>query len=115
MKRRVTGSFVLFVVAICVLSLTRAQMQQPVRPVTAAARLVDAHKGYGTHFQTSDRCVACHNGITTPAGEDISIGVNWRTSMMANSGRDPYWMAAVRRETIDHPAAAAMIQDECTI
>ena len=73
------------------------------RPVTAAARDVAAHKDYGTHFQTSDRCVACHNGITTPTGEDISIGVNWRTSMMANAGRDPYWMAGVRREMIDHP------------
>ena len=51
---------------------------------------------YGTHFETSDRCVACHNGMTTPTGEDISIGVDWRTSIMANAGRDPYWMAAVR-------------------
>ena len=58
---------------------------------------------YGTHFETSDRCVACHNGLTTATGEDISIGVHWRTSMMANSARDPYWMASVRRETIDHP------------
>jgi hypothetical protein len=72
-------------------------------------------KGFGSHFQTSDRCVACHNGISSLTGEDISIGVNWRTSMMANSGRDPYWISGVRRETIDHPVAAAAIQDECTI
>jgi hypothetical protein len=72
-------------------------------------------KNYGTHFETSDRCVACHNGMTTPTGEDISIGVDWRTSMMANAGRDPYWMAGVRREMIDHPLASARIQDECSI
>ncbi|PYR49386.1 MAG: hypothetical protein DMF89_12645 [Acidobacteria bacterium] len=72
-------------------------------------------KTYGTHFQTSDRCVACHNGITTRTGEDISIGVDWRTSMMANAGRDPYWMAGVRREMIDHPTASKVIQDECSI
>ena len=72
-------------------------------------------KSFGTHFQTSHRCVACHNGISTPRGEDISIGTHWRTSMMAHAGRDPYWIAGVRRETIDHPAAAAAIQDECTI
>jgi hypothetical protein len=72
-------------------------------------------KGFGSHFQTSDRCVACHNGISTPTGEDISIGVDWRTSMMANAGRDPYWISGVRRETIDHPTAASAIQDECTI
>ena len=33
--------------------------------------------------------------------------------MMANSARDPYWQAGVRRETIDHPTHAAEIQDEC--
>ena len=33
--------------------------------------------------------------------------MSWRASMMANSSRDPYWQAAVRRETIDHPSAAA--------
>ena len=81
----------------------------------ASPRDVSSAKGYGTHFQTSDRCVACHNGLTTPAGEDVSIGVNWRTSMMGNAGRDPYWMAGVRRETIDHPTATALIQDECSI
>jgi hypothetical protein len=40
-------------------------------------------------FQTSDRCVACHNGMKTQAGEDFSIGVDWRASIMANSSRDP--------------------------
>jgi len=35
--------------------------------------------------------------------------------MMANSARDPYWMAAVRREVMDHPATAATIEDECTV
>ena len=67
-------------------------------------------------FQTSSDCLACHNGLTTPAGEDVSIGVQWRASMMANSSRDPYyWHAAVRRETIDHPEHAAAIEDECSI
>ena len=58
--------------------------------------------------------MACHNGLRTPSGEDVSIGASWRASMMANSARDPYWQAAVRRETLDHPAAAAAIQDECS-
>jgi len=34
--------------------------------------------------------------------------------MMANSARDPYWQAGVRRETIDHPEASKEIQDECS-
>ena len=65
-------------------------------------------------FETSDQCVACHNGLTSPSGEDVSIGVAWRASMMANSSRDPYWHAAVRREVIDHPTQKAAIEDECT-
>jgi hypothetical protein len=64
-------------------------------------------------FATSDRCFACHNGITTPSGEDISIGFAWRASIMANAARDPYWQAAVRREVTDHPDEGAAIQDEC--
>ncbi len=66
-------------------------------------------------FETSDRCVACHNGISTSTGEDISIGVAWRGTMMAHSARDPYWIASVRREVLDHPTAQADIEDECSI
>jgi hypothetical protein len=66
-------------------------------------------------FHTSDQCVACHNQLTAPNGEDVSIGFNWRSSMMGNSARDPYWMAAVRRESLDHPAALDAIEDKCTI
>ncbi|MEQ1911648.1 MAG: hypothetical protein ABMA15_22715, partial [Vicinamibacterales bacterium] len=95
----------------------RAQSTQESASRGTGSRPVDvtAHKDYGTHFQTSDRCFACHNGMTSSSGEDLSIGTSWRTSMMGNAGRDPYWMAGVRRETMDHPTAAALIQDECTI
>ena len=64
-------------------------------------------------FTPSENCVACHNVLTTPSGEDVSIGATWRSTMMANSGRDPYWQAGVRRETIDHPMQADDIQAEC--
>jgi len=63
--------------------------------------------------RTADSCVACHNGISAASGEDVSIGPDWRASMMANSSRDPYWQAAVRREITDHPAAAASVEDTC--
>lgn len=64
-------------------------------------------------FTHSENCVACHNNLTTPRGEDVSIGSTWRSTMMANAARDPYWQAGVRRETIDHPSHSAAIQDEC--
>jgi hypothetical protein len=66
-------------------------------------------------FQTSDRCMACHNGLTTSRGEDVSIGFEWRASIMANSSRDPYWQASVRREVIDHSESRAHIEDECSV
>jgi hypothetical protein len=34
---------------------------------------------------------------------------------MANSSRDPYWQASVRRETIDHSQVTGHIEDECSI
>lgn len=65
-------------------------------------------------FHTADRCVACHNGLVTPIGEDASMGTDWKPSMMANSSRDPYWQAAVRRESLDHPGAGPDIENECS-
>jgi hypothetical protein len=64
-------------------------------------------------FIGSDQCIACHSGLRAPSGEDVSIGYDWRASMMANSARDPYWHAAVRREVMDHPQAQAAIEDKC--
>ena len=65
-------------------------------------------------FSTADNCMNCHNNLVSPAGEDISFGINWHTSMMANSARDPYWHAAVRREVMDHPESQAAIENECS-
>jgi len=79
--------------------LAQAGRQKPLRP----------------EFQTSDRCIGCHNGLTTPSGQDVSIGFDWRASMMANSSRDPYWQASVRRETMDHPEVSAVIEDDCSV
>jgi hypothetical protein len=65
-------------------------------------------------FKTADACMSCHNGLVSPSGQDISFGTNWRATMMANSARDPYWHAAVRREVTDHPQAQSHIEDECS-
>mgnify|MGYP001241720372 CR=1 FL=1 len=65
-------------------------------------------------FVTGNQCMACHSQLVTPAGEDVSIGVDWRASIMANASRDPYWQAGVRREVMDHPESSERIQDECS-
>ena len=68
----------------------------------------------GELFQPSSQCLTCHNGVTTAGGEDVSFGTLWRASMMAQSARDPYWQAGVRREVTDHPSAQAAIENECS-
>jgi hypothetical protein len=65
-------------------------------------------------FEQNDRCLACHNGMSATDGSDLSIGVDWRSSMMANAARDPYWHAAVRREVMDHPEHQGAIEDKCS-
>ena len=64
-------------------------------------------------FALSSECLACHNNLIAPTGEDVSIGASWRGSIMANSARDPYVLASVRREILDHPSLGAEIEDEC--
>ncbi len=83
--------------------------------IAAAGSISGAAENEQQLFVTADRCMACHNGLTAPTGEDVSIGTDWRPSMMANSARDPYWQAAVRREIADHPEAAADIENKCSI
>lgn len=99
--------FVLIAAAGWVLSVIA---QSTPAPAPAAAHRQGRAGGL---FATSHSCMACHNGMIAPSGEDVSIGVAWRATMMANSSRDPYWQASVRRETIDHPKAAADIESEC--
>ena len=78
-----------------------------------AATIAPANHAAMPLFAHSTDCVACHNQLVTADGTDVSIGTSWRSTMMANAARDPYWLAGVRRETIDHPRHAAAIQEEC--
>lgn len=107
--RSVANRVVLLVSAawllVALVAMPRAQS-----PATTAAPASHAEMPLFAH---SSDCVACHNQIVTPQGEDVSIGASWRSTMMANSARDPYWQASVRRETMDHPSHADAIQDEC--
>src|SRR5436305_13479841 len=66
-------------------------------------------------FHTSDRCFACHNELTTPHGQDVSIVLAFRSSIMANSASDSYWQLTVRRETVDHPQAGGDAEEECSV
>jgi hypothetical protein len=107
-------AFALVPAATAALALGLADLQAGRTASAAAPTPAQGHATAGL-FETSANCLACHNSLTTSTGEDISIGSEWRSSMMANAARDPYWQAAVRRETLDHPMHAADIEDECSI
>jgi hypothetical protein len=88
----------------------------PLVPIALSALVVGhAPAGAAELFLTSDNCMACHNGLVTAKGEDVSIGIDWRGTMMANAARDPYWQASVRREVGEHAPAGAAIENECSL
>lgn len=82
--------------------------------IAVTVATLPAHAQLAELFVTAESCMACHNGLVTPTGDDISIGSDWRPSMMANAARDPYWHAAVRREILLRPDLAEAIQNECS-
>ena len=102
----------------CATPLCAFLLATPHAAQTAANRVEDGTRTQRKHqnlslFTHSENCVACHNTLVAPSGEDVSIGATWRSTMMANSARDPYWQASVRRETLDHPTQSSAIEDEC--
>lgn len=69
----------------------------------------------GTIFAGSGVCAACHTTMTDETGKNVSIANLWRSSMLANSGRDPYWQATVRSEVIDSPELQTEIEEKCAV
>ena len=71
-----------------------------------------------TLFSGPGNCQMCHatgNGANISSrGEDVAPPTDWRSTMMANAARDPYWQAAVSAEVMDHPELRAVIEDKCT-
>lgn len=82
--------------------------------LAALPRQTSAAQG---RFMTHDRCEFCHTQdmgvLSDSAGRDVSPPTLWRGSMMAMSGRDPYWLAALEHELTAQPAARATIERTC--
>ncbi|WP_299874612.1 multiheme c-type cytochrome [uncultured Cocleimonas sp.] len=71
------------------------------------------HDFKSDHFSGSDNCTQCHDGLTDQTGEDISIVNAWKTTMMANSARDPFWKAKVASEVVRNPELSDEIESKC--
>ncbi len=67
----------------------------------------------GELFSTAGACTFCHMNMTDESGANVSIDAYWRSTMMANAARDPYWQAAVRREVESLPELGDVIQVKC--
>lgn len=64
----------------------------------------------GPHY-----CYNCHHLLTDAAGNNVSIISDWRSTMMANAAKDPFWQAKVQSEVHRNPSVAAVIEEKCTL
>ena len=87
---------------------------QPPLPVSEARLSVHNDGFEGDFFSGAGQCSDCHNDLTDELGNDVSIVRDWSTSMMANSARDPYWIAKVAAEVQRNPSLADEIDDTCS-
>jgi hypothetical protein len=85
---------------------------QPVPPIVIADSATD-HAFTTDHFSGSQNCSTCHDGLRDASGDDVSIVVDWRATMMANSARDPLWRAKVASEIKRNPALQHEIEATC--
>lgn len=79
------------------------------------------HKGggelpttYNDLFAGSGVCLMCHNEQINQAGDSISIISDWRSGMMANAAKDPFWRAKVSHEGLVNPGHKEALEDVCT-
>ncbi|MDF7826723.1 multiheme c-type cytochrome [Pontiellaceae bacterium B12227] len=64
-------------------------------------------------FAGSANCALCHSSLTDEGGNDVSIDAHWRSTMMANSAKDPLWQAKVSSEVQRNPALKTVIEKKC--
>lgn len=74
---------------------------------------------FGKYFVTAGRCAGCHGhdslGIAMIAGEgeDVNVADDWRSTMMGNSARDPFFRAKIEHEVLVNPGHAGAIENKC--
>jgi len=74
----------------------------------------------GDFFLTSGRCAGCHGrdllgqaSIDPATGHDVNVVNDWRSSIMANSARDPFYLAKLDHEMLVNPGHAEAIGTKC--
>ena len=73
--------------------------------------------GRTTLFAGSNLCEVCHTSdgtVLTVNGQDVSMVTYWRSTMMANASKDPFWRAVVAEEVHRFPTLQQTIETTCT-
>ncbi len=65
-------------------------------------------------FAGSGVCAQCHASQVDAAGKSVSIVNDWRSTMMGNAARDPFWRAKVSHEGLVNPDHKAELENVCT-
>jgi hypothetical protein len=74
---------------------------------------------YSEFFATAGRCSGCHGNDTMglamvdAEGVDVNVVDDWRSTLMANSARDPFFRAKAEHEGLVNPAHKEEIENKC--
>ncbi len=87
---------------------------QPTLTPTTSSRIPGALIRFrGNYFSTAGECSYCHTALKSAGGTVYSIQDDWRSTLMANAGRDPYYLAHVAEEVYRHPQHRGVIEAKC--
>ncbi|MBW6535264.1 MAG: T9SS type A sorting domain-containing protein [Mariniphaga sp.] len=71
-----------------------------------------------TWFLSSGACVMCHStsdfALRDSEGNDVSPVARWRSTMLANASKDPFWKAKVKHEGLENPSHKEALENVCT-
>jgi len=84
---------------------------RPFSPAQGGSLISDKNE----FFTAAGNCVACHKNNIDEAGNDVSFGEYWRSSIMANAAKDPYYLAGVSMNIDRYPEYSAAIESKCSI
>ena len=74
---------------------------------------------YSKYFATAGRCSGCHGhdtlelAMVDEEGTDVNVADDWRSTMMANSARDPFFRAKLNHEVLVNPGHQVEIESKC--
>lgn len=122
MKAPIVIGCIAAVVTVCAAFMPAPVKQDPcLRTFPDRSLMQDSlPEAYNGFFASSGKCDHCHGldpaGIASidQEGADVNVVDDWRSTLMGNSARDPFWRAQVSHETTSNPLHVQPIETKCT-